>query len=49
MYAFPQNGQDKHTAFDESEGNIVSALDEIKSMWQEFVRRKAADTTVSLI
>ena len=33
--------------FDRSERKLVSTLDEMRSLWQEFVRRKAADTVVS--
>ena len=49
MCVFPQNDQDKHTTFDESEGILVSTLDEMRSLWQEFVRTKAADTAVSIV
>ncbi len=33
--------------FDRSERKLVSTLDKMRSLWQEFVRRKAADTVVS--
>ena len=49
MCTFPQNDQDKHTTFDESEGILVSTLNEMRSLWEDFVRRKAADTAVSSI
>ena len=39
--------QENRTMFDRSERNLVSTLDEMRSLWQEFVRRKAADTVVS--
>ena len=40
--------QEKHTIFEESERKLVNALDEMQSLWEMFVRRKAADTTVSM-
>ena len=39
--------QENQTMFDRSERKLVSTLDEMRSLWQEFVRRKAADTVVS--
>ena len=33
--------------FDRSERKLVSTLDKMRSLWQEFVRKKAADTVVS--
>ena len=49
MYVhFPHIHQEKHAIFDKSERKLVNALDEMRSLWQEFVRRKAADTTVSM-
>ena len=48
MYVhFPRFHQEKHAIFDKSERKLVNALDEMQSLWQEFIRRKAADTTVS--
>ena len=35
--------------FNRSERKLVSTLDEMRSLWQEFVRRKDTDTTVSTV
>ena len=49
MYVhFPHIHQEKHAIFDKSERKLVNALDEMRSLWQEFVRRKDTDATVSI-
>ena len=44
----PYLHQEQHIIFDESERKLVSALDVMQSLWETFVGRKAADTTVSV-
>ena len=48
MCISPYLHQEQHIIFDESERKLVSALDEMQSLWETFVRRRAADTTVSV-
>ena len=47
IYIYIYIHQVNQTLFDRSERRLVSTLDEMRSLWQEFVRRKAADTVVS--